>query len=75
MADSVIEGSFTLPYDGQLPLDVLFEKLSNKYVATAHYVQSQNDNLNGEWSPLLKDLPTNFSFATNVLGEPDASIP
>jgi peptidyl-lysine (3S)-dioxygenase / protease len=37
------------------------------------YLQSQNSNLTSTpLAPLLEDLPSNFDFAEEVLGEPDA---
>ncbi|RMD44835.1 hypothetical protein DV735_g429, partial [Chaetothyriales sp. CBS 134920] len=71
------EKVFLQPATSELPLSDLLQLLvspsSRDSRAPVYYLQSQNSNLTStSLVPLMQDLPDNFSFAKDVLGEPDA---
>ena len=68
-ADSVVDGNFILPYERKINLLNLFNNIGTDNKNCVYYVQSQNDNLKNEWSPLFEDLPI-VDFA-DILGEPE----
>ncbi|ETN46133.1 uncharacterized protein HMPREF1541_00317 [Cyphellophora europaea CBS 101466] len=70
---------FVQPAAVQLTITELFEELSPQTnprdgpAPPVYYLQSQDSNLTTTpLSPLLSDLPQNFDFAVDILGEPDA---
>lgn len=67
---------FVEPASIYLTMKQLLSRLaptSTHHSKIAFYLQSQNSNLTStSLSPLLKDLPTRFDFAEEVLGQPDA---
>jgi peptidyl-lysine (3S)-dioxygenase / protease len=63
---------FLQPASDQQTVTHLLDVLSKK-VEPVCYLQSQNSNLTTTaLEPLLEDLPINFDFAEEVLGDPDA---
>ncbi|RMZ87254.1 hypothetical protein DV736_g5525, partial [Chaetothyriales sp. CBS 134916] len=71
------ERVFLQPATSELTLPDLLQLLnlprSRAASSPVYYLQSQNSNLTStSLAPLMQDLPDNFSFAKDVLGEPDA---
>ncbi|RPA71907.1 Clavaminate synthase-like protein [Ascobolus immersus RN42] len=85
-ADSVIEHAerevFVKPHTTTQPFDQFLEDvIAGSHLTpsdldgtkTVKYSQSQDDNLHGEYEPLLQDVPANLHWAAEVFGEkPDA---
>ena len=68
---------FLQPASQQCTMSELLDSLAlcqdSKKAAPVCYLQSQNSNLTTTpLGPLLEDLPRNFDFAEDILGEPDA---
>jgi peptidyl-lysine (3S)-dioxygenase / protease len=63
---------FLQPANQQWSITKLFDALEQRKTPVC-YLQSQNSNLTTTpLEPLLSDLPKNFDFAAEVLGQPDA---
>lgn len=66
---------FLQPANLDMTVKELFEKLEGPIHegSPVYYLQSQNGNLTSTpLAPLFEDLPRNFTFASDVLGEPEA---
>ncbi|KAF8436161.1 putative pla2g4b [Terfezia claveryi] len=79
-ADSVVKNNedgieyFVKPHTTQGSFAELLDHLQNDTIESSdpvQYVQSQDDNLHGEYSTLLSDIDEEISWAS-VLGTPDA---
>jgi peptidyl-lysine (3S)-dioxygenase / protease len=76
--DQIESKVFLQPASQHWTIRKLFETLSNVPLADEQerpvcYLQSQNSNLTTTpLEPLLSDLPSNFDFAEDVVGQPDA---
>ena len=72
--ESQKEAVFVQPASVHMTLSQLFDKLDQSRKSPVYYLQSQNGNLNSDTplKPLLQDLPSNLSFAEDILGSPEA---
>ncbi|KAJ1658178.1 hypothetical protein IWQ61_002536 [Dispira simplex] len=82
-ADAIVDDRyFVEPYQTQMPFSQVIDKICSgqtntstnpSSVDTHYYVQSQNGNLVGEFSPLRGDVPGDIAFASIALDKrPDA---
>lgn len=60
-----------LPFESRMNVGKVLDLFGNQCLGKVHYIQSQNDNMHNEWSPLMRDIPESLSFA-QFLGKPDA---
>jgi jumonji domain-containing protein 7 len=82
-ADSILHlpdsrALFVKPFEAALPFSTAQSNIRNQELAqtwddSTYYLQTQNDNLRGEYATLFKDVPASISWARIALeNDPDA---
>jgi jumonji domain-containing protein 7 len=78
-ADAVHDGAFLLPHLASLPMPEALAALdaslqSPHPAAIISYIQSQDDNMHGDFAPLLADVPAEVAFVSEALGRPPDAV-
>ena len=69
LADAVTDNYFVLPHTEKMAFDKAIELFSKCNSIQSNYIQSQDNNLNGEFSELILDAGRSVEWADQVFGK------
>ncbi|KAJ3212901.1 JmjC domain-containing protein 7 [Dinochytrium kinnereticum] len=86
LADAVVGDRFVLPHEASMTFSEFASKVSTVDVdeirgwkegdvsSGVHYIQTQNNNIHGEFKNLLQDVPESIAFADEAIGEKPEAV-